>query len=212
MSQPIEIRNIAKKHSHGKHLLLFPSRKTHIQIICHSILEADYCVHLEYDPVVVHYRSQPIELSLEFNGRERKYCPDFRIDTADHYYYTEVKPNFEELSPRVLATLRSAHTMLSEQGSYLKFADIKSIRPSEQLRNLKFLYFHSFNVGSDEFGACSRLISTLYFPISLRQLLKHPTEIRERAIYRALFEQLLTFDMCQRLTLDTLLFGGRYEH
>lgn len=212
MNQPIEVRKVAKRNGYGKHLLFFPSRKTHVQAICHSVLEADYCVHLEYDPTVVRYCSQPGELHLELNGRLRRYWPDFRIDTADHHYYTEVKPNFDELSSRVLATLRSAQAVLSEQGSYLTFADIESIRPAERFRNLKFLYFHSFNVGDDEFGGCLRMLSTLRFPITLRQLLAHPAEVRERAIYRAMFERLLIFDLNQRLTLDTPLSGGCDEH
>lgn len=212
MSQPIDVRNVAKSNGYGKHLLFFPSRKTHVQAVCHSVLEADYCVHLEYDPAVVSYYSQPGVLHLEINGRLRKYRPDFRIDTVDHHHYTEVKLSFEDLSPRVLATLRKAQALLSEQGSYLTFADARSIRRTERLRNLKFLYFHSFNVGADEFGGCLRMLSNLDFPITLRQLLTHPAEVRERAIYRAIFERVLTFDLYQRLTLDTSLSGDSDEH
>jgi len=212
MNQPIEVRNVAKRNGYGKHLLFFPSRKTHVQVICHSVLEADYCVHLEYDPMVVRYCSQPAELQLEVDGRLRRYWPDFRIDNANHHYYTEVKPNFEELSTRVLATLHSAQALLREQGSYLNFADVRSIRQADRLKNLKFLYFHSFNVGADEFGGCLRMLSTLSFPITLRQLFTHSAEIRERAIYRAMFERLLIFDLSQRLSLDTPLSGGCDEY
>lgn len=212
MEGNIQVRKIAQREGYGKHLLFFPSRKNHTQVVCHSTLEADYCVHLEYDPAVTQYASQPGELQLLINGRQRRYRPDFRVETSEICYYTEVKVNFSELSSRWMATLRAAQETLHWQGVQLVLADLAYIRPAERLRNLKFLYFHSFNVSPDEFGGCLRLLPTLHYPISLRQLLMHPSQVRERAIYRALFERLLDFDLSQHLTLETPIWGVRDEH
>lgn len=212
MDSPIAIRKIAQRDGYGKHLLFFPSRKNHAQIVCHSILEADYCVHLEYDNTVIRYVSQPGELQLEINECLRRYRPDFKVETSDQCYYTEVKVNFSELSSRWTTTLHTAQETLRKQGSELVLADLANIRPTEWLRNLKFLYFHSFNVDPNEFGGCLRLLPTLQFPLTLRQLLMHPSQVRERAIYKALFERLLDFDLNQRLTLETLIWRIRDEH
>ncbi|MBO1541254.1 hypothetical protein [Pseudomonas sp. OA65] len=212
MGKPIKVRNAAKQHGYGKHLLFFPSRKTQSQLICHSVLESDYCTFLEYDPGVVSYFSQPEALMVTVNGRQCLYQPDFRIETVDKTSYTEVKHNFNEISTRIRSKLQAAKSMLRTQGSELVFADIDSIRAGAKLRNLKFLYFHSFNVSADEFGGCRRLLSMLRYPVTLRSMLHHPHNVRERAIYRAMFEQLLEFDLNERLTLDSRIMGERHEH
>lgn len=209
MGKPIEVRKVAAKNGYGKHLLFFPSRKTHSQVICHSVLEADYCVFLEYDPNVVSY-CKPEPLLVTVNGRERKYQPDFCIETVDQTTYTEVKVDFNELSTRVRSKLQAAKSSIEALGSELIFADIDSIRAGTKLRNLKFLYFHSFNVSADEFGGCQRLLSVLDYPVSLRDLLSHPAEVRERAIYRAMFERLVEYDLGERLTLDSCIVGERH--
>jgi hypothetical protein len=212
MESQIAIHEITRRDGYGKHLLFFPSRKNHTQVVCHSTLEADYCVHLEYDPKVIQYVSQPGELQLLINDRQRRYRPDFQVETSEQCYYTEVKVNFSELSSRWATTLRIAQETLREQGIQLVLADLATIRPAERLRSLKFLYFHSFNVNPDEFGGCMRLLPTLQYPVTLRHLLMHPSEVRERAIYRALFERLLDFDLSQRLTLETPIWGACDEH
>ena len=212
METRLAIRTIARHEGYGKHLLFFPSRKTHQQVVCHSVLEADYCVHLEYNPKVVHYCSHPGEIHLEVGGRMLRYQPDFQIDTSELRYYTEVKANFDEIPSRWTAKLRAAQEFLKARGSDLRLADIASIRPTERLRNLKFLYFHSFNVGTDEFGSCLRWLPTLKYPATMRQLLTNSAGIRERAIYKATFDDLLAVDLDQRLSLDTPVLGGSHEH
>ncbi|WLI10801.1 MULTISPECIES: hypothetical protein [Pseudomonas] len=196
----------------GKHLLFFPSRKIHGQVVCHSTLEADYCIHLEYDPAVVRYCSQPGELELRIDGRLHRYHPDFLVETLEEHYYTEVKVDFSQVSTLWKAKLRAAQQLLSETNSYLARADLASIRPPSRLRNLKFLYFHSFNVSADEYGGCLRLLPTLSYPVTLRELLAHPSEVRERAFYKALFDRQLSFDLNQRLTINTPIMGGGHAH
>lgn len=212
MGRLIEVRNAAKQNGFGKHLLFFPSRKTRSQLICHSVLESDYCIFLEYDPGVVSYCSQPEALVVTVRGRQCRYQPDFQIETVDQTSYTEVKHDFDEISTRIMSKLQAARSLLRTQGSELVFADIDSIRAGSKLRNLKFLYFHSFNVSADEFGECLRLLSMLRYPVTLRSLLHHPHNVRERAIYRAMFEQSLEFDLNERMTLDSQIIGERHEH
>ncbi|WP_448646207.1 hypothetical protein [Pseudomonas mohnii] len=211
MGKPIEVKKAAQKNGYGKHLLFFPSRKTHSQVICHSVLEADYCVFLEYDPSVVSYCSQPEALPVTVNGCYGQYWPDFRIETVDQTFYTEVKFGFDELSTRVRSKLIAAKSLLQARGTELLFADVDTIRAGTKLSNLKFLYFHSFNVSVDEFGGCRSLLSALDYPVSLRTLLSHPAGVRERAIYRAMFERLLVYDLNERLTLDTYIVGEQHD-
>lgn len=197
---------------YGKHLIFFPSRKNQRLITCHSALEADYCVHLEYDSLVVSYESQPGPFAVDIAGCLHPYTPDFRVETTEEVYFTEVKIDFSQASTLTRSKLEAARQYFAREGNLLAYADQQSIRPGHRLSNLKFLYLHSFNLGADEYGACLRLLEKLRYPISLRALLNHATEVRERAIYKSLFERRLECDLSHRLTLDTSLVEARNEH
>lgn len=197
---------------YGKHLIFFPSRKNQRLIACHSALEADYCVHLEYETLVVSYECQPGPFDVDIAGRPQPYTPDFRVETTEEVYFTEVKIDFSQASERTRLKLEAARHYFAREGSSLAYADLQSIRPGPRLGNLKFLYLHSFNLGADEYGACLRLLSELRYPISMRELFNHAAEVRERAIYKALFERRLECDLSHRLTLDTSIVEARHEH
>jgi hypothetical protein len=188
---------------YGKHLIFFPSRKNQQALVCHSALEADYCVLLEYDTAVIRYESQPGPFEVNVAARPRQYSPDFFVETTESAYYTEVKADFHKLSSRVGLKLEAAQQQFLCQGVTLAFADLESIRQNPKLSNLRFLYLHSFNVGDDEYGACLRFLSKLPYPINLRQILDHHEGVRERAIYRALFCRRIAFDLTRRLSLET---------
>jgi hypothetical protein len=207
MNDGLTLRQPAVKAGFGKHLLFFPSRKVSRQVVCHSTLEADYCVLLEHDRAVLCYQSQPRKLELRVQGRLVHYHPDFYVETQEDDYYTEVKVDFSQVSLRCAAKLSAARELLNGEGTDLMLADLASIRSKYRMRNIKFLYFHSFNVGPDEFGGCLRVLPKLSYPVTFRQLLNHRARIRERTVYRAIFEGYLQVDLCQPLTIDSPIEG-----
>lgn len=194
-----------QKNYYGKHILYFPSRKNQQQIICHSMLEADYCVHLEYDDLVNSYISQPQMLNFEIDGQRFQYTPDFRVETNETHYFTEVKYDLNAQSARTQSKLTAASQYCESQGSELQRADANSIRPTPWFWNIKWLYFQSFNVNADEFGLCLKWLDSLPLPLTMRELLSHPAAIRERAIYRALFTKKLSTDLNTRLTVSSVV-------
>ena len=196
-----------KKSHYGKHSLYFPSQKNQVQIICDSALEADYCVHLEFEPEVERYLVHPGIFKISLEERVYDYTPDFLIETSEVIYYTEVKLDFATLSDRVKAKLRAASNYFNCLGQPLRFADRKTIRQGDYFRNLKYLYLHSFNVGKDEFGDCARQLEALVFPIRLGDLLARRNGPSNRSIYKAMFNRTLTFDCHRPLTLNTQLEG-----
>ncbi|MNP05255.1 hypothetical protein D3C76_972020 [compost metagenome] len=205
MEIPIGLRKPDKCGYYGKHLLFHASRKNRRQEICNSVLESDYCVLLEWDPLVISYASQPGELEVTVNGRLRHYRPDFRVDTCNSMYFTEVKYDFETLSPWSRAKLLAAQQVLAELGYGMLYADNKSIRCGWRLQNLKFLYFHSFNVSAEESVACQRWLRSFTYPLTLRELIKVDGPVRERAIYRAVFDRQLLVNLSERITLNSLV-------
>ncbi|CRL51606.1 MULTISPECIES: hypothetical protein [unclassified Pseudomonas] len=201
-----------KKCYYGKHAVYFPSRKNQHQLICDSMLEADYCVLLEYDSTVVNYWRTPGVFDLSIEQKVIHYTPDFLIETLDQFYYTEVKVDFKQLSPLTLAKLHAANTLFNESDRSLRYADEKNIREGELLRNIKHLYLHSFNVSDDEFGDCLRQIKALTGSVCLGDFMAGTHGPSARSVYKAMFDRILKFDLSSRLTFATKLEVERDDH
>jgi hypothetical protein len=176
------------------------------------MLEADYCILLEFDPIVECYNSRPSVFKICVKEETQDYIPDFLVETSEALYYTEVKANFEKLSSRVKNKLRAASHHFSSMGHSLRFADENTIRKGEILRNLKFLYLHSFNVGKDELGDCARQLEAITYPIRLGDLFAMSNRPSTRSTYKTMFDQDLTFNLNKRITLNTLLEGRKDGH
>lgn len=189
---------------YGKHLVFFPSRKNARQLACNSVLEADYCILLEADQFVIRYTTglQPIILACE--SSMTSYTPDFLVETTEEYFYTEVKFDFDVISSACRKKLYMAQHEFELHGTSLKFADSKSIRQGFKLRNLKFLYSHSFNVTSDEYGLLQSELLNSQFPTTLGSLLLS-TQISYRAYYKALFERDLLYEISSPLNMETTI-------
>ncbi|MFJ4256831.1 transposase [Pseudomonas monteilii] len=57
------------------------SRKNGNSIGCESLLEADFCIYLEYQPAIAAYLSQPFTIC--FSGSRTRYTPDFMATLVD---------------------------------------------------------------------------------------------------------------------------------
>lgn len=58
-----------------------------------SLLERDYLNILEFDPNVIYFESQPLVIPFSYEGKKRRYFPDFKVKTKDnHIHLVEVKP------------------------------------------------------------------------------------------------------------------------
>lgn len=197
-------RDITRSH-YGKNLVYFPSRKNHRQVVCESVLEADYCLHLEQDKAVISYRGQPETLAINIGNKTTKYTPDFVIETATATYFVEVKSDRDALSPAYQKKLFTAAALLQDRHSSLRVIDAGEIRPGQRLENLQVLYSRSFHVRPCEYTALVGKAQTLPAVITLAELLEQFSEISHAAKYLAIFEGMFSFDWNQPLSLQTCL-------
>ncbi len=92
-------RNL-RKLSPVKNIYKFISVKNDVVIMCESSLEFDTCFHLEYNPDVVCFKSQPTGFEYTLEGTPHRYTPGFLVS----YYHSqanllEIKPFDKTLSP-----------------------------------------------------------------------------------------------------------------
>lgn len=81
-----------KKSSHVHNIRKFMSLKNDDIVRTMSLLEFDFCFHLEYNPDIKSFSSQPQEYYYYFNNRRCRYTPDFLLtDVLGKNRLVEVK-------------------------------------------------------------------------------------------------------------------------
>ncbi|WP_416311297.1 TnsA endonuclease N-terminal domain-containing protein [Pseudomonas sp. W03] len=197
-------RNVARYH-YGKNVVLFPSRKNNCQVICESMLEADYCILLEYDTQVLKYQSQPETLTLIDFGEKLIYTPDFSVEANEELFYVEVKPDRYGLPPKYHRKLRAAEQLLRDRGSTLRLLDSSDIRTHNKLCNLRILYSRSFNTSPEEYTYLVSRTQFLQKHLTLAALLQQLPAVSCSAKYLAIFNGIFGADLNRPLTQDTVL-------
>ncbi|OUC14614.1 MAG: hypothetical protein B0A82_11205, partial [Alkalinema sp. CACIAM 70d] len=70
----------------------FMSQKSGWPVEWESGLERKFCELLEFDPVVISFRAQPVTVQLPPGLIRKKYTPDFGVLRRDGRFIYEVKP------------------------------------------------------------------------------------------------------------------------
>lgn len=197
-------RNLLRCH-YGKNLIFFPSRKNHCQVVCESLLEADYCLILEFDQCVTKYQCQPEAVNFIESGKTINYTPDFLVNTDEESFYVEIKPDRNSLSPKHEKRLSAAEIQLQQRGEKLLLIDANDIRPPHRLQNLRILYSRSFNVRPEEYTYLVSRVHFLKSHVTLATLLRELPAVSYSAKYLAIFNGVFSFDINRPLTLDSVL-------
>ncbi len=110
-----------------------------------SVLEFDFCFHLEYNPDVKEYISQPYGYHYHLNGRNCRYTPDFLVcDQKEQSSFVEVKHSSQILKPDFRQRFAEKQRVaLEEQGKRLVLVTEKQIRIDPIFSNLKLLHRYS---------------------------------------------------------------------
>ncbi|MBW8190953.1 Tn7 transposase TnsA N-terminal domain-containing protein [Neiella marina] len=134
-----------KKSSHVHNICKFMSLKNDAVVRTLSILEFDFCFHLEYDPEVASYQSQPDGFKYRFNNRLCRYTPDFLVEDGNsEAAFFEVKHSSQILKPDFRARFAEKQRIsLSEYGKRLILVTEKQIRLDPVIGNLKLLHRYS---------------------------------------------------------------------
>ncbi|WP_281544935.1 TnsA endonuclease N-terminal domain-containing protein [Grimontia sp. SpTr1] len=122
----------------------FMSLKNDAVVRTMSVLEYDFCLHLEYNPDVHSYVSQPDGFFYHFNGRKCRYTPDFQVfDSAGTSAFFEVKHSSKISSPDFKARFEKKARVADELGHPLVLVTEKQIRLDPIINNLKLLHRYS---------------------------------------------------------------------
>jgi putative transposase len=122
----------------------FPSRKTGRAVQYESMLELSYVVWREWDPAVLEFYDQPLQIPLgrakSRSARERHHVPDFLVVRPDRIILEEVKPRaWLAQNPRLHERAAQARAWAEARGLDYAVLTEEDLPPSPVLGNLMFL-------------------------------------------------------------------------
>ncbi|HHC6550081.1 TnsA endonuclease N-terminal domain-containing protein [Vibrio parahaemolyticus] len=134
-----------KKSSHVHNICKFMSLKNDAVVRTLSILEFDFCFHLEYNADIKSFTSQPFGFNYQFNNRKCRYTPDFlATDHDDHSIFFEVKHSSQILKPDFRDRFKEKQRVaLNDFNRRLVLVTDKQIRMGPTLNNFKLLHRYS---------------------------------------------------------------------
>lgn len=201
------------KASAVKNIFKFPSTKSFVDpchrsyqmVLVESMLEKDYCFHLEADSSVLRYFPQPKTFVINtplLNNRD--YTPDFEVHfRGGRKAYVEVKKDFSSLDAIYLHKLEMAAVEMRQAGYEFLCVDESQIRTQPLLDNLRKLQRYRARL-TNYTGALTLLRNAVPHPKTLNDLIKNSLGIRLETIYKLIANGQIEAKLSEGLlTLDT---------
>lgn len=190
----------------GYYTIFFPSIKNSAAVLCEGSVEAAYCIWLEWDSDVIAYYPQPYTFTWETERGPMRYTPDFfvlRHQSSNHF--TEVKPNFNQLSEFTRFKLDSFAARCQTWNVEWRRADKQQLMPPRYFANLRYLYFQGFGISAREQAYIFDFLARYKRYFTLHELLSTDYPPSLRAIYSLLFRGELTVDLHQPLNIHSVI-------
>lgn len=105
-----------------------------------SKLERDFLYLLEFDPEVLIYREQPMRILYNFEGKIRRYTPDFLVVRKHKKQIIEVKPKDKVFRKNNARRFHIISIICQRMGYEFKVITDEMIRVQPRLKNIKLLW------------------------------------------------------------------------
>lgn len=117
-----------KKASYVHNIRKFMSLKNDSVVRTMSVLEFDFCFHLEYNPDVKSHCSQPESFHYLYNGRRCRYTSDFLVNGQNGQ---SAQGNQVWTEPLLKQFIASPKTLIP--GTYMGFTGLKNTQDQQVL-------------------------------------------------------------------------------
>lgn len=197
---------------YGKLITYFPSRKSGAMVPCESLLEADFCLYLEYSTRVRRYSRSPVQFILKGESKTSiRYTPDFLVTFNDHdgdrsSIFHEIKPDILWAEGKDKKKIERFQTVLAEYGLQLQVTLESDFRLPALMANLAYLYHASY--GYSETGVNQVVHQVTQSPqhcLSPRQLLSMPEAPASCDIAAAIFLKRIHINMKRFFNINSVL-------
>ncbi|MFI3046512.1 hypothetical protein [Pseudomonas coronafaciens] len=192
----------------GSRVTFFPSRKNHSPITCGNLMQADYCVYLEYRHDVHTYQCRPSTVC-----KGELHCKaDFLVALSNglSMYHKFMLPD-DQASPHMREKTEAIEAMLQEHGVLLRWLVQDQLPQPLVTQNLRYLYHHSFN--SSKRAALevrAQVVAQAGQQATIAALLARG--LTPADISHAIFLDELRINLEHKLTPETMIYGGHDGH
>lgn len=121
----------------------FPSLKLGRSVAFSSTLERDLITQLEFTPSVTWYQEQPLALEYRFEGRIRRYIPDFQVYCGGGEGLLECKFEAEVRNPQNLAKFEAARAWCETKNGHFTVVTEHTLRGGFRLKNVQALEYYA---------------------------------------------------------------------
>jgi len=199
----MRVRKITNRHS-KKLIGKFPSVKLNRIVWWESPLELDFIYLLEFDRDVISYHEQPARIYYTYDGRSRRYTPDFYVERNYVRQIIEVKPESKASTEENLALFRIASEICRVNDYYFSVATDEGIRIQPKLRNIKLLYKYARILIHPQYQLACHELFVDSSAIPLREIIRFfaSRDVSEQAVYALIYWGILSVDLMQPISLN----------
>ena len=165
-------------------------------ILVESILEAKYCLHLEFDSKVLSYFPQPKTFNLSDDEWRVSYTPDFEVKMKDgNVLFVEVKPAYRARSEYYEDVFKYFENYLDQTNAKFQLVSEIDIDVQPLLSNYEKLYRFRKRPEIDR-EQLFHFASINQSPLILKDLLNAiKDEVSTRQVYSWIANDFLKFDI-----------------
>lgn len=198
-------RKVVKRSNHG-HVYKFASQKCGRTIQLESSLEYDLAVILEFEPAVILYQEQPLELQVMMDDKIRTVYPDMMVFQDDgSTQVIEVKPAEKAQRPQIMKKFELEHQVLESLGYQFKVFTERDIRNGLRLKNSrKILPFRRIPVGP--ILKESVLSALKWRPMPAKEMLLLINGLTFELLFALVAHGIISTDLSVELTPQSLFF------
>lgn len=189
------------KKSAVKNIVRFPTKKStgNKTILVESLLEAAYCLHLEFDEKVAEYFPQPKTFQVPItDGTTFTYTPDFEVVYGcGRIAFVEVKPLHDLSDKDLLQRLNEFERFINQQGYGFQVVTDKEIYKFPRFNNFERLYRfkHRSDINAQKVEGLKRETPN---KVTFRSLFENE-DLSAKEIYTWVANRVLKFDFDKEL-------------
>lgn len=199
-----KITNRGTKKVIGK----FPSLKLNKTVWWESQIERDYIYLLEFDPDVLFYQEQPLQLCYHSKGKERHYTPDFLVGRPALKQIVEVKPKEKVAKEENALLFQIVAPLFEEEGFEFLVVDDAMIRVQPRLNNIKlFLKYARTWLAPQHYIYCHEFLHNR-LRASLGETFQffESKHIPRQVVYALIYQGILVVDLMEQINADTFVY------
>jgi len=151
----------------------FPSLKMRRMIAFESLIEQDYIFILDFEPEVLAFSEQPIQIEYVWEDRSHHYTPDFLVTRKTGEEIVECKAQKMVNRDENQRKFQAARGWCQNQGWHFRVVTDEEIRAGNRLNNIKLLTRHARISFTPDLLRQTRLcLQTLLYPQCLTHVAK----------------------------------------